>query len=420
MALGYRRVWLVRRRLHGRPRYVLRWLRTDGRMKQRSLLDLSAQGRNARVVAQRLRAEFEVELNAHGDPDEVVRKDAKPFGEFVEQYIKARRNEISASHLADMKHALTLFGETTQVKTVQRIHRAIVRGYIRKRLETISRRTANRDLRLLHRAFRYAIEQGHIPANPAAGIRAIKVEDPQPHVLDDDDMATLLKAGPSIEWKAYIWTLATTGIRRSEGLRLSWGDVVLGEGQPVAFRIYKTKSKKSRLVPICPQLAIMLDELNIERDVADPNAPIFHELASGRHETVTRRFAAIAEKAGVNATLQDLRRTYATNCARHGMSPYRLQKLLGHSTISVTEKYYLNIPDADILSAAVPTYAEIVTLDVTPQENPASASPARSRKRKSEKGLQRARASGGTADAPDLKSDLPKGRWGFESPLAHH
>ena len=54
----------------------------------------------------------------------------------------------------------------------------------------------------------------------------------------------------------------------------------------------------------------------------------------------------IAEKIGIEPfSIHKLRHTFATRCIESGMKPKTLQKILGHSDITVTLNYYVHITD---------------------------------------------------------------------------
>ena len=44
-------------------------------------------------------------------------------------------------------------------------------------------------------------------------------------------------------------------------------------------------------------------------------------------------------------TVHDLRASFATHAARRGVRMHELKELLGHSSITVTEQFYLDVGD---------------------------------------------------------------------------
>jgi integrase len=72
----------------------------------------------------------------------------------------------------------------------------------------------------------------YIAANPAAGVRRPRVEHQEVQILDGEQIRTLLdgvgqSGKPFVpkEWRTFLLSTATTGMRLGELLALRWGDV---------------------------------------------------------------------------------------------------------------------------------------------------------------------------------------------------
>lgn len=50
-------------------------------------------------------------------------------------------------------------------------------------------------------------------------------------------------------------------------------------------------------------------------------------------------------------TPHDLRRTFGTRCAEAGMYPAVLQKIMGHTSIDMTMRYYVHLEQASLITA---------------------------------------------------------------------
>ena len=100
----------------------------------------------------------------------------------------------------------------------------------------------------LHHAIQAAVEQGLIPANPAAEVDPPKVIRQPMHILNEEQLDTFMeaiKADPI--WHDFFYTELTTGLRRGEICGLMWTDFDVREG---TLRICRTlhQEKGSRLV----------------------------------------------------------------------------------------------------------------------------------------------------------------------------
>ena len=74
---------------------------------------------------------------------------------------------------------------------------------------------------------------------------------------------------------------------------------------------------------------------------------------------ITRFFARLCKRIGVDYDLYDLRHTYATNLARQGVHPAKIQYLMGHSRPTMALDAYIHIDTshlddvADTVSASI-------------------------------------------------------------------
>lgn len=138
-------------------------------------------------------------------------------------------------------------------------------------------------------------------------------------------------------------TALYTGLRRGELAALKWDHVDLDAGficvQDSYCRIAKktrgtTKSNKIRRVPINTVLHHHLTELKTITARSDYVHPFFNL------DLYNREFKRSAIQAGVRTVrFHDLRHTFASHFVMGGGNVYDLQKILGHSSVQVTEIY---------------------------------------------------------------------------------
>ena len=120
-----------------------------------------------------------------------------------------------------------------------------------------------------------ALEDDEIRSNPAADARYIPTEaarakhaKPAPRRLTATDLVAILQAMP-VEWRAFFFTLAQTGVRIGELLGLTWGNVHLGDDPhiKVVEQVYRGQRKKLKTdasegkVPLSSFIASWLAEL---------------------------------------------------------------------------------------------------------------------------------------------------------------
>ena len=132
----------------------------------------------------------------------------------------------------------------------------------------------------------------------------------------------------------------STGLRLGELIGLQWTDVDFVRKVITVHNseTFTTKNKKIRVVPMSEQLWRMLA---VCKETASC-AVVFH--LNGQQlngEKVSKAFKAYVRSAKLNDGLHfhSLRHTFATWLVQDGASIYEVQKLMGHSSLTVTQIY---------------------------------------------------------------------------------
>ena len=120
-----------------------------------------------------------------------------------------------------------------------------------------------------------------------------------------------------------------TGMRRGELLALTWANVDLAQG---LIYITQSKSGKPREIPMAPNLRDILASIEPQ----DPERKIFDIPLI----TLKRQFSKAISAAGISGfRFHDLRHTFASHfIMKTGNLPV-LQKILGHASPIMTQKY---------------------------------------------------------------------------------
>lgn len=204
-----------------------------------------------------------------------------------------------------------------------------------------------RKLACLRSFYRFLVREGASQANPADEIRSPKLPKPLPRVLTKDDASALMEfpAGESSlasRDRALLETLYSTGARVSELVGMNLGDLNQTEG---LVRL-QGKGRKERIVPIGDVAirAIRAYRASLTPPAADarPSAPLFLNHRGGR--LTARSVARIVSRyssrlAGGAVSPHALRHSYATHLLDEGADLRSIQELLGHASLSTTQKY---------------------------------------------------------------------------------
>jgi integrase/recombinase XerC len=217
----------------------------------------------------------------------------------------------------------------------------------------LSNRSLGRHLSTLRSFFRWACREGLAAANPARGLPSPRAAKTLPRALTLADTETLLDSAdegtfPERE-RALFELLYATGLRVSEAAGLDLTDLDLESRLVRALG----KGGKERIVPFGEPAREALDgylslreSLRRERDPArdeDDAEPLFVNARGGR--LTTRSMARLLKRrlraAGLPPRISPhaLRHTFATHLLQAGADLRSIQELLGHASLSTTQKY---------------------------------------------------------------------------------
>ena len=204
-------------------------------------------------------------------------------------------------------------------------------------LKDINKTSTNIKIRAVKAAFEKAVKWEMILQNPFKSIKQLKIQESNiPKYLTKEEVKMLLEDINNKDFNNLVRFYLYTGCRRNEALRLKWGDVDL-KRKRIIFRV--TKGSKSRTVPINQNLLAMLKRKSRENKE--------DLLFNYRPDYVTHKLKKHLRKIGVNSriSVHSLRHTFASHLVMSGIDLYTVQKLLGHSDISVTSIYSHLAPD---------------------------------------------------------------------------
>lgn len=229
-----------------------------------------------------------------------------------------------------------------------RIDGLVIRSYLGFLHKKDKKTSIARKLSALRSFLRFLVKTGRVIENPAEGVLTPKQNKCIPNYLSVDDMFRLL-AVPQKDTilgkrnQAILEALYSTGVRISELAGLNIADV---DFNAMIIRVLG-KGNKERFVPIGTKALSAIQRYMDERIKREGKpyleSPLFLNNKGGR--LTTRSMARILENTLKRSGLMHrisphgIRHTFATHMLDAGADLRALQELLGHATLSTTQRY---------------------------------------------------------------------------------
>jgi len=271
--------------------------------------------------------------------------DAPPshtFDEMMLNYLAETTNK--RSHARDLDAARHLY-QTFSGLELSAVTAAKVRQYVQARRTVVAPATVNRELCLLSVAFNHARHYWDwVAINPVPG-RKLKTPPGRVRWLSAAEAERLMNAATAMQDLAehlpdFIRLALHTGCRKQELLGLEWMRVDWSSNQ---FRLepHHTKTGQYRVIPLNAMARQSL--LNRARFRAEhcPASPwVFSHADGSRLQDVKKSFHSACRRAGiVDFRIHDLRHTCAAWLVSAGVALPEVRDLLGHASITMTERY---------------------------------------------------------------------------------
>ncbi|MCI8965572.1 MAG: site-specific integrase [Clostridia bacterium] len=273
-----------------------------------------------------------------------------------ESYEGTYRNYIKESDIASLK----LF-------TIKSIH--IQEYYNKMSKNGFSSSKIKKINKLLSQFFKYALSEGYLNRNPVDNIVIPKLEIEKIHKEEDieyfteTEISELKKAIKGTDIELIVLFALGTGLRQGELLALRYSDIdydkkqikvnrtvkkvyVFDENnikiQKTLFLEPKTKNSK-RVVDIPTSLFNKLDVIKSDNLIFSDNGNVLEARKLFRKWTTILKSNNIPHK-----KFHSLRHTYATLLLSKGVDLLTVSKLLGHSSLKITEIYTHIIPSLKV------------------------------------------------------------------------
>jgi len=262
----------------------------------------------------------------------------------VERNVSAHTRRAYLQDLSAFRQFLLEELKWPEAGMLERIDNLILRRYLAVLHKQCKKTTIGRKLAALRTFFRYLVREGVLKVNPGELVATPKQEKYLPRTLTVDEAFALMEQGGgadrlSLRDRAIVETLYSCGLRVGELTSLTVGSVDLHEG---LVRVLG-KGRKERIVPIGRKAVAALRDYLAERSHPAGEEPLFLNHRGGRltARSVERNLKVRLLKSGIlkDATPHALRHSFATHLLDGGADLRAIQDLLGHASLSTTQKY---------------------------------------------------------------------------------
>jgi len=247
---------------------------------------------------------------------------------------------------------------------IEKVDRIDIRKYLSFLHRKNRKSSIARKLSSLRSFFKYLVREQVIRLNPAKGVSTPKVEKTLPTTLTVDEAFRLMESPQMISEKsskgsrkkrlrdqAILELLYSSGLRVSElvGLNSNQLDLDLGIVRVMG------KGRKERIVPVGTKAVRALEAYQKERGMREGlrpggrasgpegDEPIFVNSQGGRltARSVGRMMKRYSRHSGIfrKVSPHSLRHTFATHLLDAGADIREIQEMLGHSSLSTTQRY---------------------------------------------------------------------------------
>jgi len=260
--------------------------------------------------------------------------------------VEAYRNDITAFQLFITNH----LGHELYISSLVKLKSTDFRSFLsfqQRKVKPLSGTSIQRQLSAIRGYYKYLERRWGVKNEALRLIKGPKVNYTIPKPLSISGSIDLISTSSNYNYKPWIEARNTAvltlcygaGLRISEAVNLTYSETPLGNTLKL-----RGKGGKDRIVPILPIVKRAMDDyLVLLPYKLNKEDQVFRGLRGGvlRAEIIQKEVRALREILGLpeTATPHSLRHSFATHLLEAGGDLRTIQKLLGHSSLSTTQRY---------------------------------------------------------------------------------
>jgi integrase len=315
-----------------------------------------ARGRENRDAAIRKWHELSLERSANppaDNPDQTV-------ASVIDLFLVYSKRSYAPRTYENLHLYLECFAEAHGFRRIKDCKVLHFTAWLDSHPEWASDWTRSNVIRIVQRAFNWAVQQGVIPSNPFKGITQ-RPGEPRRPMIDREFRALLHATGPKRpsghkrikhrrrptpgqRFRQVLFFLRYTGARPGEMSSLTWQDVDL-ERAVVVLRKHKTvrtqRSPRPRIIHLVPLVVKLLRRIKQQQTPEAKHVFVTARKTPWNRWSLGLRMRRLRDKAGLpdDVKMYGIRHQFGTKSIVNGVDIKTLSELMGHTTTRMTEHY---------------------------------------------------------------------------------
>ena len=254
-----------------------------------------------------------------------------PFKDFAQTYLE-REGPLLKSIRTERNRVLAWAREFGN-RPLEQITRTEIEAWRRERMSKCRPATINRDLSRLRHMLNIAVEWELLEESPMKGMKFLRENNARARYLSLEECQRLIASCFAPHIRALVSVALHSGMRLGEILNLHWRDLDFASG---FILVRDSKNGESRHVPMDATLSALL-RVYSRRLGTDL---VFSSSSGGHIVDVRTGFQNACKRAGlIDLHFHDLRHTFASQFVMSGGDLYILKEILGHKSITMTQRY---------------------------------------------------------------------------------
>src|SRR5437899_5742239 len=253
-----------------------------------------------------------------------------PFNEFVQMYLE--RVVSLMKSIRTERNRVKRWVKDLGMRPIGQITRAQIESWRREKMSRCKPATINRDLSRLRHMLNIAVEWELLEESPMQGMKFLRENNARTRYLSVGECHRLIDSCMAPHIRAIVTVALHTGMRLGENLNLRWQDLDFSSG---FILVQDSKNGQARQVPMDSMISTLL------RSWPRLSGLVFTSvLTGGRIVDVRTGFLNACKRAGLtDLHFHDLRHTFASQFVMAGGDLYILKEILGHKSITMSQRY---------------------------------------------------------------------------------